>query len=125
MESRECPFCDVRSEEIVLQNEFWFTRWDKYPVSPGHLLLIPFRHIASYFDTTLKEKQLLLQILDDCKRFLDAKYHPDGYNIGINIGEAAGQTIMHLHVHVIPRYQHDTPHPEGGVRGVIPSKQHY
>ena len=69
--SRDCPFCDVDSEEIVLQNALWFTRWDKYPVSPGHLLLIPFRHIASYFNATTQEKQLLLQILDESKLFLD------------------------------------------------------
>jgi diadenosine tetraphosphate (Ap4A) HIT family hydrolase len=120
-----CPFCDATAEEIVIQNEFWFALWDKYPVSPGHLLLIPFRHIANYFDTTLQEQQALLQILDDAKRFLDEQYQPDGYNIGINVGKAAGQTVMHLHVHVIPRYHGDIGRPEGGVRGVIPSKQQY
>lgn len=125
MESRECPFCDFDSEEIVVQNALWLARWDKYPVSPGHLLLIPFRHVASYFDTTSQEKQLLLQILDDCKQFLDTHYNPNGYNIGINIGVAAGQTIMHLHIHIIPRYYGDVTHPEGGVRGVIPNKQKY
>jgi diadenosine tetraphosphate (Ap4A) HIT family hydrolase len=125
MESATCPFCDVSSEEIVIHNEQWFARWDKYPVSPGHLLLIPLRHVSNYFDTTPQEKQSLLQILDESKHVLDMKYHPDGYNIGINIGAVAGQTIMHLHVHVIPRYQDDMAHPEGGVRGVIPSKQTY
>jgi diadenosine tetraphosphate (Ap4A) HIT family hydrolase len=88
-------------------------------------LLIPVRHIASYFDTTPQEKQDLLQILDESKHVLDMKFHPDGYNIGINIGAVAGQTIMHLHVHVIPRYEGDVGHPDGGVRGVIPSKQKY
>lgn len=125
MESYDCPFCDIHSEEIILQNEFWFTQLDKYPVSPGHLLLISFRHIANYFNITSKEKQLLLQIIDKSKLFLDAKFHPDGYNIGINIGKAAGQTIDHLHVHIIPRYHNDMDYPEGGVRGVIPSKQKY
>jgi diadenosine tetraphosphate (Ap4A) HIT family hydrolase len=125
MTAIECPFCDACAEEIVVHNDLWFARWDVFPVSIGHLLLIPFRHMASYFDATHQEKQGLLQILDESKQFLDAKYRPDGYNIGINVGEAAGQTVMHLHVHLIPRYHGDVGHPEGGVRGVIPSKQQY
>jgi diadenosine tetraphosphate (Ap4A) HIT family hydrolase len=125
MKVTECPFCKADAEEMVIQNKLWFAWWSKYPVSPGHLLLITFRHIASYFDATQHEKQRLIQILDEAKHLLDEKHHPDGYNIGINVGEAAGQTVMHLHVHLIPRYRGDVSHHEGGVRGVIPSKQQY
>jgi len=120
-----CPFCSLIKERGVLSNKLWFAAWDKYPVNKGHILIIPFRHISSYFDTTDEEKTTLLAIIEECKELLDKTFKPDGYNIGINIGQAAGQTIMHLHVHVIPRYHNDTPHPEGGVRGVIPSKQKY
>ena len=125
MDNLTCPFCKVNPEDIVIQNEYWYSRLDKYPVTNGHLLIIPHRHIPSYFDTTEEEKQFLLRIIDDCKQYLDSQFHPDGYNIGINIGEAAGQTVMHLHIHVIPRYKGDVENPKGGVRGVIPSKQRY
>lgn len=125
MDSLNCPFCSAKKEDVILQNELWFTKWDKYPVSKGHLLIIPIRHVSSYFDTTKDEKYSLIEIVDDCKRFLDDNFHPDGYNIGINSGKAAGQTVMHLHIHIIPRYYGDMMNPEGGVRGVIPQKRRY
>lgn len=123
--SQQCPFCSITDEDIILQNNLWFALWDKYPVSKGHLLIIPLRHIISYFDTTMNEKKALLYILDRCKQHLDKSFHPDGYNIGMNLGLAAGQTVMHFHIHVIPRYIDDLADPEGGVRGVIPTKQKY
>ena len=99
--------------------------YDKYPVSSGHMLIIPKRHVANFFDTTLEEKLAIFEIIDQCKRKLDEERSPDGYNIGINCGKAAGQTIFHVHVHLIPRYEGDLDNPQGGVRGVIPDKRVY
>jgi len=89
---------------------------------PGHLLLIPFRHVADFFDAELAA---LLALVRDAKTLLDERFHPDGYNIGVNVGEAAGQTVMHLHVHVIPRYAGDVADPRGGVRGAVPERRVY
>ncbi|MCK9278744.1 MAG: HIT family protein, partial [Methanoculleus sp.] len=102
-----------------------YARYDRYPVSPGHLLLIPFRHVAGPFDATDGEQAALLALVREAKAFLDERFHPDGYNVGVNVGTAAGQTVMHLHVHVIPRYAGDMADPRGGVRGVIPEKRKY
>ena len=122
MESK-CIFCN--QEEIILKNELAWARYDKYPVSPGHLLIITKRHVADFFDTTIEERRALNDLLEECKKMLDREYRPDGYNIGVNCGTAAGQTIMHLHIHLIPRYQGDIDNPRGGVRGVIPDKRIY
>jgi diadenosine tetraphosphate (Ap4A) HIT family hydrolase len=122
MESN-CSFCN--QEEILLENELAWARYDKYPVSPGHLLIITKRHVADFFDTTIEERQAFNNLLEEAKKMLDREYSPDGYNIGVNCGTAAGQTIMHLHIHLIPRYQGDIDNPRGGVRGVIPDKRIY
>jgi diadenosine tetraphosphate (Ap4A) HIT family hydrolase len=92
---------------------------------PGHLLIIPGRHVASVFEATSIEIPDLWNLVCRAKEYLDQKYSPDGYNIGINDGESAGQTVMHLHIHLIPRYRDDMDDPRGGVRGVIPEKQKY
>lgn len=118
-----CIFCN--QEELILENELTWARYDKYPVSPGHLLIITKRHVADFFATTIEERQALNNLLEEAKKILEREYSPDGYNIGINCGEAAGQTIMHLHIHLIPRYQGDIDNPRGGVRGVIPDKRIY
>jgi len=89
------------------------------------ILLIPFRHIPALFDATDEEQIALLALLREAKTLLDGRLHPDGYNVGVNVGETAGQTVMHLHVHVIPRYAGDVEDPRGGVRGVIPEKRKY
>jgi len=94
-------------------------------VNPGHLLLIPFRHVAGFFEATDEEQAALLALVREAKRLLDDRFHPDGYNIGVNVGTAAGQSVMHLHVHVIPRYAGDMEEPRGGVRGVIPERRGY
>lgn len=99
--------------------------FDGFPVSPGHALIIPRRHVASFFDLTQDERQDMFNMVDEVKRILDDRFHPDGYNIGVNIGETAGQSIFHVHLHLIPRYSGDVPNPRGGVRGVIPHKQSY
>jgi diadenosine tetraphosphate (Ap4A) HIT family hydrolase len=119
----ECPFC--ATAEAVLSNTLAYARFDKYPVNPGHLLVITRRHIASYFDSTADERAALLELIDAGKALLDRRYLPAGFNIGINVGGVAGQTIPHLHVHLIPRYAGDIADPRGGVRGVIPDKQKY
>lgn len=119
----KCIFCN--QEEIILENELAWARYDKYPVSPGHLLIITKRHVADFFDITTDERKALNDLLEEAKKKLDREYSPDGYNIGVNCGAAAGQTIMHLHIHLIPRYQGDIDNPRGGVRGVIPDKRIY
>lgn len=121
--AQTCPFC--RAEDVLLRNDLAYMRYDKYPVNPGHVLLIPLRHVSSYFDTTPEERQALLALLDQARALLDREFAPAGYNIGVNVGETAGQTVWHVHVHLIPRYPGDVADPRGGVRGVIPAKQSY
>jgi diadenosine tetraphosphate (Ap4A) HIT family hydrolase len=118
-----CPFCHV--ESAVLGNTLAFACFDKHPVNEGHLLVLPRRHVASWFDATAEERDEILALVDEGRRLLDRRIKPEGYNLGINVGEAAGQTIMHLHVHLIPRHRGDCGDPSGGVRGVIPERQHY
>jgi len=123
MTTAKCPFCS-RNED-VLSNALAHARYDKYPVSDGHLLVIPNRHVSSYFDLTAEERIAMFELLDEARMLLDKDRKPDGYNIGINVGEAAGQSVWHVHAHLIPRYTGDTDDPRGGVRGVIPEKQKY
>ena len=125
----KCPFCDIDKlideDRIIYQDSTWIAILDNYPVSKGHTLLIPKRHCETYFDLNFIELESVGVTIGVIKRLLDTKYKPDGYNIGINCGEAAGQTVMHCHIHIIPRYNGDCENPRGGVRGVIPEKQHY
>ena len=121
-----CPFCKAESErEIIAYTSLSIAFFDGFPVSPGHALIIPRRHVASFFDLTKDEQQDMFKLADCVKSIIDEKYHPDGYNVGVNVGEAAGQSIFHVHMHIIPRYKGDVSNPRGGVRGVIPSKQNY
>lgn len=120
-----CPFCTLPKERIFLSNEFGYAIRDGFPVSTGHTLIVPKRHIPSWFETTNEESQGLLKLLSLAKEMLDDELNPDGYNIGINDGPSAGQTVPHLHIHLIPRYQNDQEDPRGGVRWVIPSKAKY
>jgi diadenosine tetraphosphate (Ap4A) HIT family hydrolase len=121
--SKNCPFCAQQTP--LARNEHAFMIYDRYPVIQGHLLIVTARHVESFFETTPDERQAMLRLMDEAKLLLDETYAPQGYNIGVNIGETAGQTIKHAHVHVIPRYRGDTPNPRGGVRGVIPGRQSY
>lgn len=119
-------FCKcITNKDYTLENEHAIARFDDYPVNDGHLEIIPKRHIKTWWETTLDEKNAIFDLLDKAKTIVDDKYHPDGYNIGMNLGEEAGQSIMHLHVHLIPRYKGDVENPRGGVRGIIPTKQNY
>ena len=124
-----CAFCDIEKiideSRIIYQDSTWIAILDGYPVSEGHTLLIPKRHCETYFDLNYLELESLGVTIGIVKRLLDTKYHPNGYNVGVNCGEAAGQTVMHCHIHIIPRYNGDCENPRGGVRGVIPEKQHY
>ncbi len=118
-----CIFC--MKEDLVLENELAWVKYDRFPVSPGHLLIISKRHLTDFFSASAEERWALSELLDAAKEYLDKNYHPDGYNIGINCGEYAGQSIQHLHIHLIPRYSGDIEIPKGGVRGVIPDKRVY
>lgn len=118
-----CPFCIPN--EIILSNDLAFAIYDRYPVNEGHMLIIPRRHVEDYWGSTSEEREALCNLLEACKKHLDEAFRPDSYNIGINCGEAAGQTVKHLHVHLIPRYVGDIENPRGGVRGVIPSRRIY
>lgn len=125
-EGEVCPFCRLsRRVEIICETATCVAFYDGYPVSPGHALIIPKRHVASYFDLTNHEREAMNVVLQYVKQKVDERYHPDGYNVGINVNEAAGQSVFHVHMHLIPRYKGDVPNPKGGVRGVIPSKQSY
>jgi diadenosine tetraphosphate (Ap4A) HIT family hydrolase len=124
-----CPFCKIErlinKDRIVYQDDTWIAIYDNYPVSQGHVLLIPKRHVETFFNLNMIEFGSLGVTIGIIKMILDKKFHPDGYNIGANCGEAAGQTVMHCHIHIIPRYKGDMENPRGGVRGVIPEKQKY
>jgi len=120
-----CPFCEIAPDRIISQSDFMLTTFDQYPVSPGHTLIIPKRHVASLFALTETEWN---EIFDELKRVKDellTSHQPDGFNIGVNDGEAAGQTILHLHVHVIPRYEGDVADPRGGIRWLFPDHAKY
>jgi len=121
----KCPFCVLSASRVIDENATAVTIRDGYPVSPGHTLLIPKRHTASFFDLSAKERGDLLALLDRAKLTLGKELEPHGYNIGINDGPAAGQTVPHLHIHLIPRFNGDLADPRGGVRWVIPDKAKY
>ena len=125
MTEQTCPFCTLPHGRIVGQNEHAIWIRDAFPISAGHSLIIPRRHAASFFETTEPERTALLTLLDAAKVAADLECRPDGFNIGINDGPAAGQTVLHLHVHLIPRFKGDLSDPRGGVRWVIPEKADY
>ena len=120
-----CPFCSLPAIRTVEQNAHAVLILDAYPVSPGHSLVIPKRHVGSFFEVTQFERAALFALLDRATELVDHQHQPVGYNIGINDGAAAGQTVPHLHIHLIPRYDGDQPDPRGGVRWVIPEKADY
>ena len=125
MKEETCPFCKV-DRELIGESKLSFAIFDKYPVSEGHLLVLPKRHTLDYFSMTSRERK----DADDLMRILRNKIASKdksvtGFNVGANCGESAGQTIWHAHIHLIPRRDGDTPNPRGGVRGVIPDKMDY
>lgn len=120
-----CVFCTLPAERIVTSNDLALVIRDGFPISPGHTLVIPKRHVGSFFEITTEEREAMLALLDDAKADLDRNFAPTGYNIGINDGPAAGQTVPHLHMHLIPRFAGDLKDPRGGVRWIIPAKADY
>lgn len=125
MVSSPCPFCTLPPERIVDQNELAVVIRDGFPVSPGHTLVIPKRHVGSYFELSDTEAGAMRSLLLAAKTTLDEVFNPDSYNIGINDGAQAGQTVPHVHMHLITRYQGDVKDPRGGVRWLIPEKADY
>jgi len=111
--------------EMLVETATAFAIYDKYPVNPGHALVIPKRLVANYFDLSWKEQAACWMIVNRVKSIVEAAFEPAGFNVGINVSEAGGQTIPHVHIHIIPRYAGDVPEPRGGVRGVVPEKKEY
>lgn len=120
-----CPFCHIENHEIIAESDYFFAKLDGYPVSEGHTLLISKRHVSTYFDLTVDEQIDMVKLLNIVKKKSDNDFETNDYNIGINCGELAGQTIDHIHVHLIPRRQGDVEDPRGGVRWVIADKAKY
>lgn len=123
--SESCPFCNLPAGRVVMANELAVAIRDGFPVSPGHTLILPKRHVESFFAVTEAERNAMMALLDAIKAGLDAEFRPDGYNVGINDKPAAGQTIPHLHMHLIPRYAGDSADPRGGIRWMFPEKARY
>ncbi len=110
---------------MLAQTELSSTFLDSFPVSKGHALVVPKRHVAMIWDLTTEEYTDVFDLVRQTKEILQHKYEPQGFNVGVNCGEAAGQSIFHAHIHVIPRYLGDVPYPRGGVRNIIPGKGNY
>ena len=123
--SDDCIFCKLRDERVIYECEHTKAFIDTYPASPGHTLVIPKRHFATYFEATEDEMLAIGKALEAAKKILDEEFSPDAYNIGVNNGSAAGQSVMHLHVHLIPRYKGDVEDPKGGVRWILKDKANY
>jgi diadenosine tetraphosphate (Ap4A) HIT family hydrolase len=122
----DCPFCNPdKDREIILESASVFAIYDKFPVNNGHVLIIPKKHVSNYFELSFKEQSACWFVLNSVQKIIQEKFNPDGFNIGININETAGQTVPHVHIHLIPRYNGDVEIPRGGVRGVIPDKKEY
>ena len=120
-----CAFCTLRDERIVLRSSAALAIRDAFPVSRGHTLVIPRRHVASFFELEHEERNELFELLARARDDLDRELQPAGYNVGFNDGAAAGQTVMHVHIHLIPRFEGDTADPRGGVRWLFPDKARY
>ncbi len=124
-QSKPCPFCPPKEGEILEMHPLAVAITDSNPLTRGHSLVIPRRHVASFFELSGEERLAIGELLDRVKVAIDRDHGPDAYNIGINDGAAAGQTVMHLHVHLIPRYKGDADDPRGGVRWIFPRKAAY
>ena len=125
MASDRCIFCNPKGEKLVAENALAQAVLDTYPVSPGHVLVISRRHAATIWDLTDEEYAACFALVREARAVLEARFTPDGFTLGANCGVAAGQSVMHAHIHLIPRYRGDVPDPRGGVRNVIPHKAHY
>lgn len=119
-----CKFCK-KNTELIIEKTYAKAFFDKFPVSKGHIVIVPIRHVETIFELKDYEIREIIELIGEIKIFLDELYSPDGYNIGTNCGEIAGQTIDHCHIHIIPRFKGDVSDPVGGIRGVIPNKRKY
>jgi diadenosine tetraphosphate (Ap4A) HIT family hydrolase len=122
---KKCPFCNVDSARLLRQSGLAIALTDAFPVSLGHALIVPRRHIQSWFESTDDERQEMFTLLDEIRAEILKAHSPPAFNIGINDGPAAGQTVPHLHIHLIPRYTGDSPDPRGGIRWVLPGQADY
>ena len=123
--TKPCRFCHLPAEEVIFSNELAFAFGDSCPVSPGHALVSPRRHVGSWFELTGEERLAMLALLDRLHAGIVESHHPAAFNVGINDGKAAGQTVPHVHIHLIPRYEGDKADPRGGVRWILPDKAAY
>lgn len=118
MKDQTCIFCNLPAESIIAENDLALAVYDKYPVNPGHALIIPRRHFSSFFEAKPEEITAIYDLLHKVRNLIEERYHPDGYNVGANVGGPAGQVIWHLHVHLIPRFKGDADGTPGGLRRV-------
>jgi diadenosine tetraphosphate (Ap4A) HIT family hydrolase len=128
MQNEYCLFCDKDNKEkhrVILENDLFYSRWDNFPVSKGHADIVPKKHIGSFFELTDEDVLQMYDLITKTKKIITEKFQPDGYNVGFNEGAAAGRTIDHLHIHIIPRYTGDVENPRGGIRNIIPGKGNY
>jgi len=116
-----CPFCNLDHKKLLFENQLAAAFLDHYPVAPGHTLVIAKRHIADVEEATEEEIAAIFRLISRCRAYIGEHYPCQGFNIGVNAGEVAGQTVFHLHFHLIPRRMGDVPNPRGGVRKVIPN----
>ena len=121
--SSNCIFC--RKVDLIYEGDLIYISQDRYPVSPGHVLIVPKRHVPEYFDCTKHEITELWESVNLAKEIIEKDHKPDSYNIGINVSKVAGQSVPHTHIHLIPRYEGDVADPRGGVRSVIPKNRTY
>lgn len=128
MQNNYCLFCDKDNKEkhrVIFENDLFYSRWDNFSVSNGHAEIIPKKHVVSFFDLVDEEILQMYDLIVKTKKIISDEFNPAGYNIGLNEGYAAGRTIDHLHIHIIPRYAGDVENPRGGIRNVIPGKGDY
>ena len=125
MTPTECPFCNLPEGRIWLQTDSAIALLDNFPVSPGHTLVVPGDHVGGLMELPENDLSEIWSLVAHVRKLLLEKYKPNGFNIGINEGKAAGQTVAHAHIHIIPRFNGDVPDPRGGVRWVIPDKAKY
>ena len=121
-ETTDCELCS--QHEVLLENALAYVRQDNNSLSRGHVLVVPKRHVSSFFDMTTEEQAAVLALLREIQKTIQQQHSPDGYNIGVNLGKAGGQSRMHVHVHLIPRYAGDVPDPSGGIRCVLTQRAH-
>lgn len=120
-DTTNCELC--APSQVVLENALAYVRYDSNSLCRGHVLVVPSRHVANFFDMSAEEQAAVLALLNQAQCMIQAQYSPDGYNIGVNIGKAGGQSRMHVHVHLIPRYAGDVPDPRGGIRCVLAGRK--